>query len=83
LKEIKGQGDTHMMKDAMQKQLKLIEKWILNAGQKFLWSRNNFSDMRVITPENNRTVQPEGKQRKRKCRRILHREKHKSSIRLM
>jgi hypothetical protein len=62
LKEIKGQGDTHMMKDAMQKQLKLIEKWILNAGQKYLWSRNNFSDMRVITPENNRTVQPEGKQ---------------------
>ena len=46
----------------MQKQLKPIEKWILNAGQKFLWSRNNFSDMRVITPENNRTVQPEGKQ---------------------
>jgi hypothetical protein len=28
----------------------------------YLWSRNNLSDMRVITPENNRTVQPEGKQ---------------------
>jgi len=58
----KRQEDTYMMKDEMQKQVKPMEKWIKNVGQKFSWSRNNFSEMRVITPENNRTVQPEGKQ---------------------
>ncbi|CAK7355891.1 unnamed protein product [Dovyalis caffra] len=51
-----------MIKDDMQKQVKPMEKWIKKVGQKFSWSRNNFSDMRVIAPENNRTVQPEGKQ---------------------
>jgi hypothetical protein len=33
-----------------------------NVGQKFSRSRNIFSEISVVTPENKRTVHPEGKQ---------------------
>lgn len=51
-----------MTKDDTQKQANPIEKWMKNVGQKFLRSKNIFSEMRVVTPENNRTFHPEGKQ---------------------
>ena len=72
-----------MTKDDMQKQVAPMEKWIKNVGQKFSWSRNNFSEMRVITPENSRTVQPEGKQLAKANAEESCREKYISSIRLI
>lgn len=57
-----AQEETYMTKDDTQKQANPIEKWIANVGQKFSRSKNIFSEMRVVTLENNRTVHPEGKQ---------------------
>lgn len=53
---------TYITRDDTQKQANPTEKWIKNVGQKFSWSRNIFSEMRVATPENKRSVHPEGKQ---------------------
>lgn len=51
-----------MTKAEMQKKVNPMEKWIKKDGQNFSRSRNNFSEIRVATPDNNRIVQPEGKQ---------------------
>lgn len=53
---------TYMMKQEMQKQVNPTEKWIKNVGQKFSLSRNILSEISVVTNENNRILQPEGKQ---------------------
>lgn len=53
--------------DDTQKQASPTEKWIINVGQKLSWSKNTFSETRVITAESNRIIDPEGKQ--------LHKEK--------
>lgn len=47
--------------DEVQKQASPMEKCTKNVGQKFSLSRNILSDMRVVTPENNRAIHPEGK----------------------
>lgn len=53
---------TYMTKEEMQKQVNPIEKWIKNVGKKFSLSRNILSEISVVTNENNRALQPEGKQ---------------------
>jgi hypothetical protein len=44
------------------KQANPTEKWITNVGQKLSWSKNTFSEMRVIALESNRITDPECKQ---------------------
>lgn len=51
----------YMTTDEAQKQANPMEKWTKKVGQKFFLSRNILSDMRVVTPENSRTIHPEGK----------------------
>lgn len=53
---------TYMMKQETQKQVNPTEKCIKNVGQKFSLSRNILSEISVVTNENNRILQPEGKQ---------------------
>jgi len=47
--------------DDTQKQASPTETWTMNDGQKLSRSKNTFSEMRVIMPEINRIIHPEGK----------------------
>lgn len=53
---------THMMHNDTRKQAKPIEKWSENVDQNFCWSKNNLSEIRVRTPDNNKNIHPDGRQ---------------------
>lgn len=54
-------NDKYMTNDAVEKHAIPMDTWTKKVRQKFSVSKNILSETKVITPENNKYIQPDGK----------------------